>query len=170
MSRVHEIYMTYEGVVYAVLYNRFLRIAKTLNEELNITPLLYGSLGLERASNISFDPQDIDILVPKRYLNGELWLTLKETLENIGYTLVDLEEHAFSKQAVMIGIATIEDLYPFAEIDYTELSVVDNEGIKYKVLDLNDYMKVYNQSLKDGYRKTKNKQDQDKIDKIKTLL
>lgn len=153
-----------------MLFNSFLRIAKTLNEELNITPLLYGSLGLEKVSNISFDPQDIDILVPERYLNGELWLTLKETLGNIGYTLVDMEEHAFQKGATKIGIATIEDLYPFAKVDYTELSAVYNCGIKYKVLDLNDYLKVYNQSLKDGYRKTKNKQDQDKIDKIKTLL
>ena len=46
------------------LYDEFIEIAKNLNAELNIIPVLYGSLGLEKVTGVEFSPQDIDILVP----------------------------------------------------------------------------------------------------------
>ncbi len=45
------------------LYNEFINIAKTLNKELDIIPLLYGSLGLEKVT-VGLFPEDIDILIP----------------------------------------------------------------------------------------------------------
>ncbi|CAM3031856.1 hypothetical protein KL964_14660 [Bacillus spizizenii] len=39
------------------LYNEFIKIAKTLNKELDITPLLYGSLGLEKVTGLDFSPE-----------------------------------------------------------------------------------------------------------------
>lgn len=45
------------------LYDEFISIAKSLNEKLDIVPVLYGSLGLEKATGVNFSPQDIDILV-----------------------------------------------------------------------------------------------------------
>lgn len=46
------------------LYQEFLQVTKVLNERLAIVPVLYGSLGLEKVTQLNFSPQDIDILVP----------------------------------------------------------------------------------------------------------
>lgn len=46
------------------LYNEFINIAKTFNKELDIIPLLYGSLGLEKVTGLDFSPEDIDLLIP----------------------------------------------------------------------------------------------------------
>ncbi len=59
------------------LYNEFINIAKTLNKELDITPLLYGSLGLEKVTGLNFSPEDIDILIPLIFLE-EKWKNLKK--------------------------------------------------------------------------------------------
>jgi hypothetical protein len=76
------------------LYQEFINVSKKLNQELRITPILYGSLGLEKVTKLDFSPQDIDILVPLRFIKNE-WQTLKETMEELDYKLVDLHEHKF---------------------------------------------------------------------------
>lgn len=38
------------------LYDEFIEIAKTLNTDLDITPVLYGSLGLEKVTGVEFSP------------------------------------------------------------------------------------------------------------------
>lgn len=42
-------------------------------------------------------------------------------MELQGYKLVDLHEHEFRKTNTKIGIACIEDLKPFADVDYNNL-------------------------------------------------
>ena len=54
------------------MMHEFLHIAKLLNTKLNITPLLYGSLGLEKCLDINLNADDIDVLIPQIYLN-EKW-------------------------------------------------------------------------------------------------
>lgn len=137
------------------LYDEFLNIAKTLNKELDIIPVLYGSLGLQKVTKVDFSPKDIDILVPLSYLN-EKWNILKTVIEKLGYELIDLHEHEFRKNKIQIGIAYVEDLKPFADVDYKNLEVVEAHEAKYYTLTVLDYLKVYNKSLLDGYRRTKN--------------
>lgn len=132
------------------LFNEFIKIAHTLNKELNITPVLYGSLGLQKETGINFSPQDIDILVPLIYLN-EKWSILKKELEQLGYELVDLHEHEFQKNDIKIGVAYMEDLQTFADVDYKHLKKEEVEGVTYKTLTVRDYLKVYIQSILDGY-------------------
>lgn len=78
------------------LYNEFINIAKTFNKELDIIPLLYGSLGLEKVTGLNFSPEDIDILIPLFFLE-EKWEKLKKVMELQGYKMVDLHEHEFMK-------------------------------------------------------------------------
>ena len=59
----------------------FFENAKLLNDEFNINPLMYGSLGLEYLSNINLNSDDIDILIPEVYLIDK-WLEFKQFLEN----------------------------------------------------------------------------------------
>jgi len=151
-------------------YNEFLKIAKKLNEELNIIPLLYGSLGLQIVTDIDFNADDIDILIPGKYLSDN-WNILKETIEGIGYKLTDLHEHEFVKENYRIAFADIESLIYFANIDIELIAIKDNKEIKYKLLNLEEYLKVYLSSSKDGYRKTKNNnKDIHKIELIKQLI
>lgn len=105
------------------LYSEFINIAKTLNKELDTIPLLYGSLGLEKVTGLDFSPEDIDILIPFIFLE-EKWGKLKKIMELQGYKMVDLHEHEFRKTNTKIGIAYIEDLKPFADIDYKNLEIL----------------------------------------------
>lgn len=151
-------------------YLEFLHITHILNQRLNVTPLLFGSLGLEHRLNISLNADDIDVLVPEKYINDN-WPQLVEIMEEEGYILIDLEEHDFEKSNIHIAFAGIESLAPFAGVDISRIPVISDNGTQYYLLELSDYLKVYTASSKDGYRKdVKNKQDQQKIDLIKQAL
>lgn len=137
------------------LYKEFIKIARLLNQQLEILPVLYGSLGLGLVAKVDLSPQDIDILVPLTYLEEE-WQLLQYTMEQLGYRVVNLKEHEFVKNDIIIGFAFTEDLLVFADVDYTNLNVFENNGSEYYLLTISDYLKVYNKSLQDGYRRTKN--------------
>ena len=148
----------------------FLYIAELLNKKLNIVPLLYGSLGLEQRLHINLNTDDIDILIPEVFLN-ERWNSIISVMNDNGYVLYDLHEHAFEKSGLSIAFAKAEDLTPFAGIDITKIPVIEEAGACYYLLDLQDYLKVYTASSKDGYRKNvKNKQDEQKIELINKAL
>lgn len=51
-------------------YKVFLKIARRLNE-MGIVPLLFGSLGLEQRLGADLQAEDIDILVPQRYVSEQ---------------------------------------------------------------------------------------------------
>ncbi|MGM0420656.1 MAG: hypothetical protein ACQEQG_06630 [Bacillota bacterium] len=151
-------------------YQEFLRIAKKLNSLLKIIPLLYGSLGLEIVIGLDCNPDDIDILIPERFIHWN-WEEFQVIIESMGYELTDHAEHAFSNGKFKIAFAAIDDLVPFAGINPEEVRIVEDEKVKYKLLELEDYLKVYMQSSKDSYRRDKNNdKDIDKINKIKKLL
>ena len=148
----------------------FLHIAKDLNNKLNIVPLLFGSLGLEQRLDICLNAEDIDVLIPEEFLN-EKWQNIVDIMNDNGYTLYDLHEHAFDKEGLSFAYASIESLTPFASVDIANIPVINENGVKYFLLELQDYLKVYTASSKDGYRKNvKNKQDNQKIDLINTAL
>jgi hypothetical protein len=69
-------------------YKEFLRVAKQLNNELKITPVLYGSLGLSKIIQKDLNSQDIDILVPQKYITTE-WDKLIKTFQEINYQLIN---------------------------------------------------------------------------------
>lgn len=152
------------------LYSEFLTIAAVLNDQLNVVPVLYGSLGLGKVTQLDFSPQDIDILVPLSFLTTQ-WKTLQQTLEQLGYTLSDLHEHEFRKNDVTVGFAFTEDLEAFADVDYKRLQVYEDGGTNYHLVTIEDYFKIYTKSLQDGYRRTKNNsKDLKKLEILKTLL
>ncbi|TDL30867.1 hypothetical protein E2R51_16180 [Jeotgalibacillus sp. S-D1] len=152
------------------LYEEFLRVAGTFNQELGITPVLYGSLGLQRVTGLDFSPQDIDLLVPVVYLE-EKWEELLRIMEKLGYKMTDLHEHEFRKEKIKIGIAYMEDLLPFAGVNFNLLAFTEDSGAHYYTLTVSDYINVYSQSWKDGYRRTKNSgKDEKKLKILHSLL
>ena len=148
----------------------FLKIAERLNTELNVFPLLYGSLGLQQRTGEELYPDDIDVLIPEVYLN-EKWSSILSLMNSEGYELYDLHEHAFSLDGVSVAFAAIESLEEFAGIDISAIPFETENGVQFRLLELHDYLKVYSVSAKDGYRKDKkNKKDTDKIHLITQKL
>ncbi len=148
----------------------FLENAALLGESFSITPLLYGSLGLEYLTGHKFYADDIDILIPQRFLQ-EQWVEFRKTLEDKGYRLTDLHEHTFEKNGFRYSYASLEELEPFAGISMDAIATVDEEGVSFKLLSLSQYLCVYSASAKDGYRlNVKEKQDVEKIEFIKNRL
>lgn len=151
-------------------YLYFLKNAEFLNNKFNIVPLLYGSLGLSKLLNDKLKVDDIDILIPEIYLE-ENWDNFRKCLENEGYKLIDLHEHTFKKNGIDYSYASIENLKEFANIEIEEINIISDEKIKYRLLNLKQYLKVYEKSSQDGYRiNKKEKQDFDKILLIKNAL
>lgn len=152
------------------MQKEFLHIAQLLNKNLNIIPLLFGSLGLEQRLHTNLNADDIDILIPETFLN-EKWNSIVTIMNDNGYVLYDLHEHAFEKSGLSVAFASIESLTPFAGVNLSKIPVVEEAGIRYYLLNLQDYLKVYIASSKDGYRKnTKNKKDEEKIELINEAI
>ena len=149
-------------------FNAFYENAGLLNEHLNITPLMYGSLAVAdivHRNNITVD--DIDVLIPEAYLTGEGWQRFCHVLATHGYVLTDEHEHTFVKDGVSYAYASIEDLLPFAGIDpstFSSLHEYSCDGYTYCRLLPDEMLRVYEKSSQDGYRVgTRPKKDAEKI-------
>lgn len=150
------------------MMDEFLHLALRLNEELGIAPLLFGSLGLGLRLGMDLEAHDIDVLVPEHYL-GDGWDELITIMQDDGYVLYDLHEHAFRRHGASVAFASLESLAPFAGVDVDAIPVIGHGAIRYRLLELPDYLKVYSASLLDGYRR-KRKDDRHKIDLINRAL
>ena len=151
-------------------FNLFLQNARLLSDNLGIVPLLYGSLGLEYLTGDALGADDIDILVPRVFI-AERWNEFKALLEAQGYVLVDEHEHTFVRDGVAYSYADIEDLESFAGINTEDIEMHETDGVRFLLLSLEQYLAVYKQSSKDGYRvNVRQKKDADKIRFIESKL
>lgn len=151
-------------------YDEFLRIAALINSELGATPLLFGSLGLERRLGADLSADDIDVLLPERWLKSD-WGALTAFMNRDGYALCDKAEHEFTKGGFKVAFAVIESLGPFAGVDISAVPVVSERGARYYLPALEDWLKVYTASSKDGYRRdVRGKKDGAKIELIRRAL
>ncbi len=107
------------------LFNSFIFIAERLNRDLNIKPLLYGSLGLEKLTNRSFDPQDIDVLIPREFIEDR-WRDLLNLMSDLGFELIDLHEHEFSNNDLRIAFASLEEIKDFAGININSIQTLSH--------------------------------------------
>ncbi len=150
--------------------NLFLENARLLSDNLGIVPLLYGSLGLEYLTGDALGADDIDILVPRVFIT-ERWHEFKSLLEAHGYVLTDEHEHTFVCDGVAYSYADIEGLESFAGISTEDIEMHKADGVRLLLLSLEQYLAVYRQSSKDGYRvDIRQKKDADKIKFIESKL
>ena len=151
-------------------FNLFFENARLLSDKFDIVPLLYGSLGLEYLTGDDLGAVDIDILIPRVFLT-ERWQEFKVLLEAQGYVLADEHEHTFLRDGVAYSYADIEDLEPFAGINTEDIEMYEADGVCFRLLSLEQYLAVYKQSSKDGYRvNVRQKKDADKIRFIESKL
>ena len=150
-------------------FNLFLENARLLSDKFGIFSLLYGSLGLEFLTGDDLGADDIDILVPRAFIT-ERWHEFKSFLEAQGYVLADEHEHTFARDGVAYSYADIENLESFAGINTEDIELHETDGVRF-LLSLEQYLAVYKQSSKDGYRvSVRQKKDADKIRFIESKL
>lgn len=95
---------------------------------------------------------------------NERWNEFKNVLTENGYVLIDEHEHSFLKDRVCYSYASFEELESFAKINLSDIECKSDLGVNFKVLSLEQYLKVYTSSSKDGYRiNVRKKKDADKI-------
>ena len=148
----------------------FFENAKLLYDRFEIIPLMYGSLGLEYITNENLNADDIDILIPEVFVT-ERWNEFNSFLTSKGYILLDEHEHTFEKNGILYSYASIEELETFAKIRLSDIEQLYINGVKFGLLSLEQYLKVYRASAKDGYRvNVREKKDSDKIAIIEKQL
>ena len=151
-------------------FNLFLENARFLSDKFDIVSLLYGSLGLEYLTGDDLSADDIDILVPRVFIT-ERWHEFKALLEAQGYVLAAEHEHTFVRDGVAYSYADIEDLESFAGINTEDIEMYEADDVRFLLLSLEQYLAVYKQSSKDGYRvNVRQKKDADKIRFIESKL
>ena len=151
-------------------FNLFLENAQFLSDNFDIVLLLYGSLGLEYLTGDALGADDIDILVPRVFITKR-WHEFKMLLEAQGYVLADENENTFVRDGVAYSYADIEDLESFAGINTEDIELHETDGVRFLLLSLEQYLAVYKQSSKDGYRvNVRQKKDADKIRFIESKL
>lgn len=143
-------------------YAHFLKIAHQLNA-LGITPCLMGSLGMKLRTHQDWDPKDIDIHVPGDARGWDApceqidrWYEIKDMMFELGYALIDLHEHAFSKDDVHIEIGNISTLKSFAGVNIKDLPMVTEEASTFYLPNEKQFLLIYQASLKDSYRQDHN--------------
>lgn len=159
-------------------FEEFIKITQKLND-MNIIPLLMGSVGLEVVTGENWDAQDLDIHVPGDKRGWEVpaeksidnWETIEEVMNSMGYVLIDLHEHEFSKDGLSVEFGIIDTLPDFAGIPLDDLELHQQEGVKYYLPNAKQYLAVYESSSKDSYRADQNNhKDIRKIDYLKKML
>ncbi|MCQ2354880.1 MAG: phosphoribosylanthranilate isomerase [Clostridia bacterium] len=157
----------------------FLNEFKTICFQLNkvgIIPTLMGSLGLEFVSKVDWNPSDIDIHVlgdPRGWeapdeLRIYNWDKIMPIMEKMGYHLTDVHEHEFQKDGISVEYGSIDSLFDFAGIPESEIGLVQMDGIKFRVPNLQQFLTIYEASSKDSYRNDhNNNKDFKKIDWLK---
>lgn len=147
------------------MYDRFLEIAKVLNE-LGIVPLLMGSVGLEQRSGRSWSARDLDIHVPsdlrgweapdeERIYRADELIAM---MEQLGYAFVDRHEFAFQNGDCVVEFGGLSSLPTFAGVPLEELEEIIDGDVRYYLPTLEQYLKIYQASSKDSYRNDKNNQ------------
>lgn len=123
-------------------FNTFLSVARELNEKLGITPVLYGSLGLNRYIGEITEIDDIDILAPDEFM-GKRWNDLKDLMESLGYELVDEKEHEFWKGSSKVAFATEEDLSDIPNFNRSDLKIVKQGSVSFREITPQHYLDLY---------------------------
>ncbi|MEH7380928.1 phosphoribosylanthranilate isomerase [Bacillus sp. JJ1533] len=158
-------------------FDEFIKITKKLNV-IDIIPLLMGSVGLEIITGRSWDAQDLDIHVPGDERGWEVppelsihnWSEIMNIMETMGYNLIDLHEHEFSKGGLSVEFGIIDTLPNFAGVKIEDLEIHQFRDVKYYLPNVEQYISIYEASAEDSYRADKNnKKDSRKIEFLKNM-
>jgi hypothetical protein len=140
-----------------------LKIIKIL-QELNIKPVVYGSLGASCYLGNFKQFGDIDLLVEDEFIDN--WEKFKAFLLSHNFNLIDEKEHEFLFDNFNVGFAK-KSILIRDKIINGYLDLVNYKEMPAYTLRPEHFLAAYRFSLKDGYRITsRGKKDQIIIDKL----
>lgn len=97
------------------------------------------------------DAQDLDVHVPGDKRGWEVppelsihnWIDIVKIMNSLGYSLIDLHEHEFSKVRLSVEFGIIDTLPNFAGVQLEDLEIHQKGDVKYYLLNLEQYLLVY---------------------------
>jgi hypothetical protein len=145
----------------------FLSITKKLNK-LGVIPALYGSLALYKITGNFIKIDDIDFLVPKKFLNSN-WKLFKKFIVDLGHVQDPDHIHEFSKGSLIISFDSFENLFESTNINLKSLKNRKIKGAVFKLPTAEILLKIYSECLKNTRRKEKKEKEATDLNKIKFL-
>lgn len=148
----------------------FIEVAKGLNKTFSVAPIITGSLGLCRIIGDFKEAEDIDIWVPREFIDTK-WAETINFMKGLGFELKDEHEHEFSRQGEIVAFGSDADLAAQAKISPDTLDISEVDGAKFKEFTAQQYLDIYKLMLRDNYRQEKKgKNDQQKIKLIEEYI
>ena len=147
----------------------FLELTNMLNC-IGSVPIFYGSLALSQLLKEPIEVDDIDILIEDRLFSTRL-SEIHELMRSKGFILIDPEENEFERNNCKVGIASDGDFERFSGTGLSELEQCLYYGVRYRKLNLRQFLGVYRASLLDRYRNNKSgNKDSDKVALIEKCI
>lgn len=84
------------------------------------------------------------------------WEQIHSMVLGMGYQLIDLHEHEFKKADLHVEYGTIDSLYEFAGVREEDIEIVEINQIRFRVPNIEQFLKIYRASSKDSYRNENN--------------
>lgn len=134
-----------------------LAIIRKLNDY-HIVPYLMGSLAVTLVAGFPTNPDDIELQL--RQADFQNFDLLTEVMASMGYQLIDLQEHKFSKGKIRVGFANVETLKKYADVDYSELALGKNQADSsalFYLPNIAQQIKIYKAATQDSWRAGKPK-------------
>ena len=78
------------------------------------------------------------------------WNDILTTMNSMGYSLKDLHQHEFTKEALSVEFGIIDTLPTFAGVQLTDLEMHQMEDVKFYLFNPEQYLRVYEASSKDS--------------------
>jgi len=153
--------------------NEFFTLAKKMNEQLAIIPLLFGSVALNMLVEDDVYMGDIDIAVPHYMRPDRKWIcpNIVKLMENEHYEFTDMWEGEFHKGDIMIHIAGNNVFMEYADIDVTVCPIIQTGGAIYKILTLEQQFNSYTVSAECDFRqRDKNEEGYINADRMKAEI
>lgn len=127
-----------------------------------VDPILYGSQGVSLYIGPFKQFGDLDLLVNHKWVDED-WRLLITKMERLGFSLNDEHEHEFVNQdGAVVAFANSSILVSDKVTDsvINAIQMHDVDGTQVRTLKPDIFLKAYEFSVQDGYRKTvRNKKD-----------
>lgn len=150
------------------LLNLFLKITQKLNE-INVIPIIYGSLGLYFEIGEKGLVNDIDFVLKDKDFK-RCWDKIKGMMEGLGYKNDLSHAQEFIDRKPYVSFMAVNQLRKVTG-NFKKLTEVEFKGAKFYNFTLKTYLKIYKNGLKNKWRCSKRERgDLIKIDYIKKHL
>lgn len=137
-------------------------------QDIGVEPILFGSQGVSLYIGSFKKFGDIDLLVDTKWIGGS-WQTLIGEMSKLGLSLSDEHEHEFTNdEGTVVAFADVNILVRdgIAKSVDDAIQTLEVDGVKIRTLKPEVFLKNYEFSALDGYRRNTRKKKDDEVIKL----